>query len=130
MSINTHDYYQIAIFEDKNDYEQWFSNNKENWTRKGKNEGIRFDTEYFYCRYARRQCNKCPVFLKSELNKEIGKIRILQKGEHQHDQPSTSGFTNDERSFMLERNKMTAGQIQDAFLVFFCLNKASHFVIN
>jgi hypothetical protein len=36
--------------------------------------GLRLDTDHFYCRYARRQENKCPVVMRIKNNKQTGEV--------------------------------------------------------
>jgi hypothetical protein len=83
--------------------------------------GLRFDTDHFYCRYARRQENKCPVVMRIKNNKQTGEVLVEKHGEHHHPVEKTTGFTREEKTIMRPKivSRFTAGQIQDEMLVCF-----------
>lgn len=115
-------YQEIARFQKEEEFQSWFKTeiNNDFWTRRWKHEGVRYNIEGYICRYSRRQGNLCKVIVKIKQNVQTDERIILQRGEHQHQIESTSGFTSEERQFMRTKveGKLTGGQIQDAFLVF------------
>jgi hypothetical protein len=130
-------YEQICLFQNEEEFQNWFSPQFEQWTKYGKyfllifscftiffrhssHEGKRFSTETYRCRFKHRENNNCKVIIKVQRN-NTGTIVILQSGDHEHQeqQDGKQRLTEEQRQLMrdLISYRLTAGQIQDELLV-------------
>jgi hypothetical protein len=109
-------YEEIVRFQREEDYQNWITLNSDFWALRMQNDGIKFESQYFQCRYSRRAGNFCAASIK--VKKINGEFVVEQSGEHEHEILTTK-LSSQEKEFIREKMaaKSTAGQIQDLFLV-------------
>ena len=78
-----------------------------------------FSTDYFYCKYSRRNANSCHALRRVKRNIETGEILVLQNYEHS-EHFSQHGLSTETKEYIRPRVQMrqTASRIRDGILVF------------
>jgi len=110
----------IARFQREEDYKNWITANADFWALRMQNDGIKFESQYFQCRYSRRAGNFCTASIK--VRKIDGEFIVEQSGEHDH-QILTTKLSSQQKEFI--REKIT--QIYRLFFqIFNFLNKHSY----